>query len=207
MNPSEPHDRELLARFTHGDDAALGMLAGRYEAGMLGLARSLLQGRADLAADAVQDTWLRVIRSARTYSGEASVKTWLYRILVNRCHDLRLQAARHALQKRGSGGAHPISHPMTRDDGAFIAHGDRVESASAEPGPEERDPSLQRALDALPEERRAILVLCYHRGLTHEVAAGVLGIPVGTLKSRLNAALIELRAALATNARHERQPA
>jgi RNA polymerase sigma-70 factor (ECF subfamily) len=188
MTIEAPHDRELLTRFLRGEEEALGVLASRYEPGLLGLARGLLFGRGDLAADAVQDTWLRVIRSARTYSGEASVKTWLYRILINRCHDLRGQAASAARATAQFGETRTgVGAPAVR--------------------PAERDPALQRAVDGLPEDRRTIILLCYHRGLTHELAAGVLGIPIGTLKSRLNAALKELRSVLVTRDAHEPQRA
>lgn len=173
----EIDDRELLTRFLRGDDDALAALASRYEPAMLGLARSFLRGRADLAADAVQDAWLRAIRSAKTYSGEAGVKTWLYRILINRCHDLRESEARHNTLAENK--AH--NDPQTPPDSPVLA---------------ESDPALQRALESLPEERRTILLLCYHRGMTHEHAAAVLGIPLGTLKSRLHAALKELRTIL-----------
>lgn len=186
MTTKSPDDRDLLSRFLKGEDTALGLLAQRYEPAMLGFARGMLAGRADLAADAVQDTWLRVVRSARTYSGEASVKTWLYRILINRCHDLRAKTAR----------AHAAATAESRGD------------ASARDQPtRDRDPALERAIDDLPDDRRTIILLCYHRGMTHEVAAGALGIPVGTLKSRLSAALKELRTTLATRGIHAPQQA
>lgn len=185
---TEIDDRELLSRFLRGDDDALAALASRYEPALLGLARSLLHGRADLAADAVQDTWLRVIRSAKTYSGESSVKTWLYRILINRCHDLRQASARQ----------NPLAKIKAQND---------PQRTPDSPAPAESDPALRRAIESLPEERRTILLLCYHRGMTHEHAAAVLGIPLGTLKSRLHAALKELRTILTPNASHERQHA
>lgn len=174
---SEPtSDRDLFARFVAGDEQGLAMLAERYEMPMIGLARGLLGGREELARDAVQDTWLRVIRAAHTYNAQASVKTWLYRILINRCHDLR-SSPKNAPAREPADVAGPERRPPS----------------------EERDPALSRALESLPEDRRTILVLCYHRGMTHEHAASVLGIPLGTLKSRLNAALNELRSNLASD--------
>ncbi len=193
---TETDDRELLSRFLRGDDDALAALASRHEPAMLGLARGLLNHHADLAADAVQDTWLRVIRSGKTYSGEASIKTWLYRILINRCHDLREATAR---QNTRDERAASTRTPTVRE---------RVGPSQLGPlVPHDPDPALQRALESLPEERRTILLLCYHRGMTHEHAASVLGIPLGTLKSRLHAALKELRTILAPTDSHERQHA
>lgn len=163
-------DETLLAGFTRGDRAALAALAERHERSMLGLAKGLLGGRRDLAMDAVQETWVRVIRFAGGFQGRSSVKTWLYAILVNQC--------------RGMRGAR-------RDAGA------PPETAAA--GPERPgDERLHAALDGLGEAAREVVLMCYHAGMTHETAAEVLGIPLGTVKSRLHGALRELRAGLAT---------
>ena len=85
-------DLVLLQRFARGDDAALGELAARHERAFLGLAMGLL-GNAEQAKDVVQDLWLRVIRSAAHFQGQSSVRTWMYRILVNRCLDVRGSSA------------------------------------------------------------------------------------------------------------------
>src|SRR5262245_21465378 len=82
-------DESLLQAFNKGERQALGLLAKRYERPLLGLALGLLSGRDDLARDAIQETWLRVIRYGKTFNGSSSVKTWLYRIAINRCHEAR----------------------------------------------------------------------------------------------------------------------
>jgi RNA polymerase sigma-70 factor, ECF subfamily len=127
----------------------------------------------------VQDTWLRVIRSARTFDGRSSVKTWLYRILINRCKDLR--AARRPLQPDSRGREPNALDPTI---------------GPAEPFADDSQ-ALRAAVESLREDRRTIVLLCYHAGVTHEHAAEILGLPLGTLKSRLHAALTQLRAALA----------
>ncbi len=175
----EPTDEELLGRFTRGDNGALGVLAQRHEAGMLGLATGLLSGRADLARDAVQDAWVRVIRHGASFDARSSFKTWVYRIVINRCHDLRASASRtHRSLRLSANTPEPTTladEPLrTPEDGA----------------------SLRAAVDALAPASRLILLLCYHRELSHSDAAAVLGIPTGTVKSRLHAALEALRAAM-----------
>lgn len=173
-------DRLLIRAFAEGETNALDALADRYESDLLGLARGLLGGRRELAEDAVQDVWVRVIRSARTYAGRASVRTWLYRITVNRCRDLsRLE---HRRQRRGR-----------------EAIGGPVAAEPADAGMEDRESlaALQAAVDGLDRRRREVLLLCYHADLTHEHVADVLEIPLGTVKSRLNAALTSLRQDLA----------
>src|SRR5262245_49206087 len=70
-------DEQLLSRFLRGEREALGELARRYELPLLGLCAGMLGGRRDRALDAVQETWMRVIRYGHTFSGRCSLKTWL----------------------------------------------------------------------------------------------------------------------------------
>src|SRR5258708_5686403 len=86
---TQASDESLLTEFAGGDRAALGGLARRYERALLGLATGLLEGRADMACDAVQETWVRVIRFADKFNGRSSFKTWLYRIAINQCRTVK----------------------------------------------------------------------------------------------------------------------
>jgi RNA polymerase sigma-70 factor (ECF subfamily) len=164
-------DLDLLRRFARtADKASLGELATRYETALLGLARGILGSHA-AACDAVQETWVRVIRHAKGFDGRSSFKTWIYRILINRAIDLRVRRKSESLLESVAS-----PEPPPRDD--------------------EQHARLRQAMDELPESSRLILLLCGHHGLTHEQAAGVLEIPVGTLKSRQHAAMRQLRAAM-----------
>ncbi len=182
---SPESDESLLAAFARGDRGALGRLAERHEAALLGLASALLAGPGggDRARDAIQEVWVRVIRHARSFRGTSSVKTWLYRIAINRCRD----ALANDRRVRSHAG------PLDALEGAGTSNG---HAGASPPSPASDAETLERvraALAHLPVERRMILLLSYHSGLTHEQAADVLDIPVGTLKSRLNTALRELR--------------
>lgn len=168
-------DHELMARFVAGERGALGVLAERYERPLLGLARGLLGGDASAACDAVQSMWVRVIRYARGFQGKSEVKTWLYRILINECRDMK--RARE--------------FPSTTKHLRLAREGMATKAV-----PSEGSDALQTALARLGHERREVLLVCYHAGMAHEVAAEVLEIPIGTLKSRLHAGLNELRMAL-----------
>lgn len=171
-------DEQLLSDFAKGHDAALGVLAARHERALVGLARGLLHGDLDAAHDAVQESWVRVIKSARHFQHRSAVKTWLYRILINKCLDIRRKHLPPALNGHGRGPEPP--------------------QPSASLQTEESKARLRYAIDAMPGETRLLLLLCYHEGLSHPEAAEVLEIPVGTLKSRLHAALESLRSKLAT---------
>lgn len=177
---AETSDEDLLRQFSRGESQALGTLAARHESALLGLASGLLGGRTDLARDAVQDAWLRVIKYGRSFDQRSSVRTWLYRIVINRCRDLREGLA------KANGTAHAA--PKAKTNGA-----------GAEPAPV-ADEELQRAVEHLSPNARLVVLLCYHRALSHEQAAEVLDIPVGTLKSRLHSALESLRGELTKGA-------
>lgn len=175
MNSTDASDEQLLEAFARGDHAALGELALRYEPPLLGLACGLLGRDRSLACDAVQETWVRVIRGAAKFRGESTVKTWLYRITINCCKDLLTGKARSAA----------IAPNDTNDT--------RRGAAAPDPDADERRRRVHAAVQALPLDTRALVLLCYHNGLPHAAAAEVLRIPIGTLKSRLHAALTELR--------------
>ena len=166
-------DEELFAAFMKGDDASLGALARKHEPALLGLARGLLHGRGEHAADVVQSAWLRVIRYRHTFSGRSTFKTWMYRIVINEARAVSTKIARMKSQDRAF-------EPTQRDDTA-----DAFEIGA-----------VRAALDELTQGQRETLLLCYHGGISHAQAAAILQIPLGTLKSRLNAALVALRARL-----------
>lgn len=176
---SQTHtDEDLVRRFAAGDRDALESLAARFEQPLLGMAKGLLRGRDDLARDAVQEAWMRVIRYAPSFNGRSSAKTWLYRIVINRCRTMQSTLNRI---------------PIATETAQRESSNDRQTTSTAARG----SSGLQAAVDRLPVDRRAIVLLCYHRGLTHEQAAEVLEVPLGTLKSRLHATLNELRETLA----------
>jgi RNA polymerase sigma-70 factor (ECF subfamily) len=76
-------DAELVERLRAGDDAAFAALVRRYQPRLLRVAQSLV-GSAAVAEEAVQDTWLGVVRGIDRFEGHSTLKTWLFRILVNR---------------------------------------------------------------------------------------------------------------------------
>lgn len=177
MDPQAP-DETLLSDFQAGEQAALGELARRYERPLLGLASGLLDGRTDMASDAVQETWVRVIRFADKFSGRSSFKTWLYRIAINQCRTVKSRmkpSAPPPLNGTPDADSTPATDP---DDKAW----------------------LREQVRLLSPDKRTVLLLCYHEGMSHSQAADILEVPIGTLKSRLHAALTTLRAALASEA-------
>lgn len=170
-----PSDESLLSNFLKGDRCALEALARRYEGPLLGLAAALLDGRTDMAADAIQETWLRVIRFGDRFSAHSSFKTWLYRIAINQCKTAKSRT--RATDRATYGGPATSVPPDDLDTEDSRLH-------------------LREALRRLSPDRRIVILLCHHRAMTHEQAAAILGLPLGTLKTRLRAAMTDLRAHL-----------
>lgn len=173
-------DEQLLAAFHRGDRRSLAVLAERYEGLLLGLARALT-GREDVALDAVQEAWFRVIKYGGRFDGRSTFKTWMYRIVINRCHDLRRREA-----------SHPPRSAASPPPGEIGGHDPTARRDAAE-----LNGRLRLAVEDLTEGQQLLVLLCYHRGVTHGQAADILGLPLGTVKSRLHAALGSLRTRLA----------
>jgi RNA polymerase sigma-70 factor (ECF subfamily) len=121
----------------------------------------------DLALDATQETFITVFRKASAFGGRSAFSTWLYRVAVNTCYDL--------LRRRQRRQADPL--PETTDP----PDPDVADQLAAV----ELRPDLEAALAALPEEFRAAVVLADVEGLALQTVSDVLGIPVGTVKSRV----------------------
>jgi RNA polymerase sigma-70 factor (ECF subfamily) len=162
-----------LARSAAGDRAALRIVYEIEAARMMGVARRMLR-RQDLAEEAVQDTFVRVWRSAASYDPQkGAARSWLYAILRN------------------------CALSILRDEGRFTADDDAPEDVS--PTTESalarlpETSALRRCLERLDAQRRSVLVLAYVHGLSHAELAGKLGVPLGTVKSWVRRGLIALQ--------------
>ena len=134
-----------------------------------------LLGDRDLMDDVLQEAYARAFRALPRFSGRASVGTWLYRIVYNACLDeLRRSGARKEV-------------PLEEWREARPERADLVEQRL----------DLEAALEALPPELRAVVLLVDADDLSYEEAAEVLGIPAGTVASRLSRAREALKGALA----------
>jgi len=162
-----------LARCAAGDRAALRVIYDIEAGRMAGVARRMLR-RQDLAEEAVQDCFVRVWRSARTFDPQrGAARSWLYAILRN--------CALTILREEGR---------FTTDEDVAEEAAPMTESALARL-PETS--ALRRCLERLDAQRRAVVVLAYVHGLSHGELAGKLGVPLGTVKSWVRRSLISLQ--------------
>ncbi|WP_079062975.1 RNA polymerase sigma factor SigM [Peterkaempfera griseoplana] len=164
-------DAELLARHVGGDADAFGELVRRHRDRLWAVALRTLGDREE-AADALQDALVSAFRSAHTFQGRSAVTTWLHRIVVNAC----LDRARRSASRRTT--------PLEEEGRGFDALLGTDEAADAPVVRSELRHELAAALAALPAEQRSALVLVDMQAYPVAEAAEMLGVPVGTVKSR-----------------------
>jgi len=170
---TDPSDETLVSKVKAGDRDAFSALVTRHERRLYNLAYRML-GRPEDARDAVQDAFLSCYRRIDTFRGDATFSTWMHRITVNACYDL--------LRKH-------VPEPVDPLDLPEASGRDPAEAASA-------GADVHRAIQAIPEEFRAALVLHDLLDVPVEEVANTLGVPVGTVKSRLHRARAHLGRAL-----------
>ena len=171
--PMASDDRRLARGCAAGDTTVFEEIYQRFGERMKSVAWNHLGNVSD-AEDAVQETFLKIHRSATTFTGEASFSTWAYRILVNTCYDV-LRKRKRRIEE-------------TNLD-------DTVETAvrTAPNVDDNKRIALRRMLDALPEQRRAVFTLFEIEGLSHAEIAAILGITEGNSKWILFATKKELQ--------------
>lgn len=170
--PEDARDEDLLAAHVAGDPHAFGRLVARHRDRLWAVALRTT-GDPEEAADGLQDGLVAAYRRAASFRGDAAVTTWLHRVVVNACLD-RLRAA--AVRRT-------VALPEDHDAPLGPAAG---ESADPERHAEaaERRRAVLAGLAQLPVDQRAALVLVDMEGMSVQEAADVLGVPVGTVKSR-----------------------
>jgi RNA polymerase sigma-70 factor (ECF subfamily) len=184
-------DEELLLRFRAGQTAAFAVLVRRYERELYGYLRRYL-GDASLAEDVFQNTFLQLYVKSAHYEAGRPVRPWLYTIATHQAIDALRRHHRHPAVRL---------ELATPDDADGDAQ-DLLEMLAVDgPGPletaleHERRQRVRAEVDRLPDFLRQVLILAYYQGLKYREIADALGIPVGTVKSRLHAALVRLHEA------------
>jgi RNA polymerase sigma-70 factor (ECF subfamily) len=176
---TEEVEPDVLAAAQHGDDEAFVDIMRHYDRRLRIVAFHTLNDR-QLMDDVLQDVTLRVYRSLARFRGESSLGTWLCRITYRACCDAMTRAGR--LQ------------PLSPDE--------LPEPADSAPDPADllaTRSALAEAFATLPPEQRLAVLLVDREGYDYATTATVLGIPMGTLASRLNAARATLRRTLTSS--------
>lgn len=170
----------LVARLRAGDARAFETLVITYQHRVFGVALRMLGSRAE-AEDVAQETFLRAYRALGEFRGEARLGTWLYAI-----------ASRLCLTRLASG----VRRHERSDEATLLRLPTPAPDATAALERNELEGALRDAIAALPEERRIVVVLRDLEGLAYEEIAEALGLELGTVRSRLHRARLDLKAKL-----------
>jgi len=173
-------DEELIEACRAGETSAFDVLVGRWEDRIRGAAYRVL-GSEDEARDVAQEAFLKAYRGLAGFKQEARFSSWLYQIALNLCRDrLRRRKTRATVSLDEMEEAGPVM-AETRPG----AHERLVELDLAH--------TVRRAIEALPEEQREVVILKEYEGLTFLEIAQALEVPVSTVKTRLYRGLGQLR--------------
>ena len=172
-----PSDAEVVARVLGGDREAFGLIVRRYESGLLRFATRVLGSR-DAAADAVAESLVRAYRHLASCRDPTRLRTWLYRIVANRC---KSHLARRATGDVSLDDVPPIADPA--DNEAAL---ERVQQLAV----------VEQALATLSPEKREAFVLKHVEGMSYQEMAAVTGERIPTLKMRVHRAREALLKAL-----------
>lgn len=184
-------EKALIAAAQGGDVHAFNRLVRLYQRAAFNLAYRVL-GDGESAADATQDAFISAYRAIRGFRG-GSFKAWILRIVTNACYD-RL---RHK-QRRPSESLEDLAEDTDRAP----ALADTAESPEEHVMRQELGKVIQQGLGTLNEDQRVVVVLADIQGYSYEEIAQIMGVRLGTVKSRLSRARAALRAFLMEHKEH-----
>ncbi|HEY4411214.1 MAG TPA: sigma-70 family RNA polymerase sigma factor [Acidimicrobiia bacterium] len=205
MTPSETGDEAVVSALRRGDEGAFATLVAMYHSSLLRLALSYVATR-EQAEDAVQETWLAVLNGIDRFEGRSSLKTWIFRILVNRAKTKGVREHRSvpfsSLEAAGDEGRGPSVDPARFQDSGPLAGAWSAPPASWDGIPEDRLLSAEtravvdEAIAALPPMQRAVITLRDVRGFSAPEAREVLGLTDANERVLLHRARSKVRARL-----------
>ena len=191
--PAGPGDAELITRFAQRDEAALGELYDRYSAAANGLALSILRERT-LAQEVVHDSFLKIWAKPSLFDpSRAAFSTFL------------LTVVRHAAISKLRGVKHTL--PLQDEEGAPLPLADNRVNLLEQSEQRQRAERVQAALRDLKPVQRETVERAFYQGQTREMIAEAMGVPVGTVKSRLKYTLDRLRGLLDEDFESDTPPA
>jgi len=181
-------EKLLLSYLADRDSRVFEELVHRYEKELFGYLRHFL-GNAEMAEDVFQLTFLQVHLKCEQFEPGRPVRPWLYTIATNQAIDYQRRNRRHRM-----GSLDRVASKRAEEDAEALVEllgGPEPNPAEGAESAEQQD-SLRHAIDDLPELSRQVVLLIYFQGLKYREAAEVLAVPVGTVKSRLHAAMHKL---------------
>jgi len=185
-NTPERSDEELLKLFRAGNASAFDALVHRYEGELFGYLNRYLRNR-ELTEDTFQTTFMTVYQKAETFEEGKRFKPWLYAIATNQAIDASRKRKRRqtiSLENEWDSGESSAKAGSLRD--VLESNNEKPDSSAMM---DEKKVQVRKAIDTLPENLRQVLLLAYFHEFKYQEISEVLEIPLGTVKSRLHAAL------------------
>jgi len=192
-------EASLVADLKAGNEDAFGILIAQYHQPLFSLIARSLTDPAD-AADITQEVFIKVFRSIRSFHGESSLRTWLYRIALHEASNQRRWWSRHKRQELTIDTPHESGD--AEDDGLpLIARlADTGSSPFDHAAQVELRHNVEAALREIPEVFRTVVVLREIEGFSYEEIAEIVNVNIGTVKSRLTRGRTALREVLVSHA-------
>src|SRR5689334_2567271 len=191
-------EASVVAELQAGSEEAYAWLIAQYHQPIYGLVYRILNDPAD-AADTTQEVFLKVFRGMKRFHGEASLKTWIYRIALHEASNQRRWWFRHKRRET------TMEAPIGEDEGQGFALKEMLIDEHDSPfdcaAHEEVRAKVEHELAEVPEPYRTAVVLRDIEGLSYEEIAEILQVSLGTVKSRLMRGRFALRKRLETYAR------
>ena len=198
----------FVAELKAGSEPAFAQLIARFHQPLYSLIARSLQDPAD-ASDITQEVFIKVFRNIRSFHGEASLRTWLYRIALHEASNQRRWWSRHKRQEMAMDGP-CCAHCDAEADGEVQSLGSTLADGGSSPfenaAQDELRERVEAALREVPEAFRTVVVLREIEGFTYEEIADILQVNLGTVKSRLTRGRAALRCLLAPKSGEGRRP-
>ncbi len=192
-------EQTLVTELKAGSEEAFALLIAQYSHPIYSLIARSLRDHAD-AADVTQDVFIKIFRNISTFKGDASLRTWIYRIALHEISNQKRWWCRHKKQEL------TIDAPLENDDGDTFCLADALAAADASPfdnaARSELRTRVEAALSSLPEAFREVVVLREIEGFGYEEIAEILNCNLGTVKSRLTRGRAALRGLLVASEAH-----
>jgi RNA polymerase sigma-70 factor (ECF subfamily) len=176
-------DAALLKRYAAGEEGAFQELIGEYKDSVYAFLSAFLN-RSDLVDDVFQETFMQLYVSRSNFDLSRPLRPWLFTIAANKAKYAlhRRQRIDFTHLERFDRGEHSIDEVLnTRDSDRHMPHDDLIKDETAG--------AVKQVISRMPAKLRRILILAYFHKFSYAEIAGILGIPVGTVKSRLHTAV------------------
>ena len=174
---AEETDQQLVARAQRGDTRAFDLLVLKYQHRIFGLVGRYVSD-ADEVQDVAQEAFIKAFRALPRFRGDSAFYTWLYRIAINTAKNYLVSQGRRA----------PTSTGFDSEEAESFDEGEQLRDINT---PERMllskqiGETVESAMEALPDDLRTAIVLRELEGLSYEEIAGIMGCPIGTVRSRI----------------------